>query len=47
MQFKLTLKEKSRAIKRYDDEILGLVEDEEVEDETDQVDTFIERTHRV
>ena len=46
MQWKLTLEEKLNTIKRYDDEILELVEDEEVEDEIDQADTFNERVHR-
>ena len=46
MQCKLTLEEKLNTIKRYDDEILELVEDEEVEDEIDQADTFNERVHR-
>ena len=46
MQCKLTLEEKLKTIKRYDDEILELVEDEEVEDEVDQADTFNERVHR-
>ena len=46
MQCKLTLKEKLDTIKRYDDEILGLVEDGEVEDEIDQADIFNERVQR-
>ena len=46
MQCKLTLEEKLSTIKRYDHEILELVEDEEVEDEIDQADTFNERMHR-
>ena len=45
MQCKLTLEKKLNTIKRYD-EILELVEDEEVEDEIDQADTFNERVHR-
>ena len=46
MQCKLTLEEKLGVIKRYDDEILGLVEDGEVDDEIEQADTFNERMHR-
>ena len=45
MQCKLTLEKKLSTIKRYD-EILELVEDEEVDDEIDQADTFNERVHR-
>ena len=46
MHCKLTLEEKLNTIKRYDNEILELVEDEEVEDEIDQADTFNERVQR-
>ena len=46
LQCKLTLKEKLETIKRYDDEILELVGDEEVENEIEQADIFKERVHR-
>ena len=46
LQCKLTLKEKLDTIKRYDDEILELVGDEEIENEIEQADIFKEKVHR-
>ena len=46
LQCKLMLKEKLDTIKRYDDEILELVGDEEIENEIEQADIFNERVHR-
>ena len=45
-QCKLALQEKLEIIKQFDDEILQLVNDEEVENETEHADTFKERVHR-
>ena len=42
-QCKLVLQEKLEIIKQLDDEILQLVDDEEVENEIEQADTFKER----
>ena len=44
-QCKLTLQDKL-VFRQLDDEILGLVDDEEVENEIEQADTFRERIHR-
>ena len=46
MQCKLTLEDKLVIMQRYDNEILELIGDQEVEDEIDQADTFNERLHR-
>ena len=46
MQCKLTLEDKLVIMQRYDNEILELIGDQEVEDEIDQADTFNERVHR-
>ena len=45
-QCKLVLQEKLEIIKQLDDEILQLVDDEEVENEIEQADTFKERVQR-
>ena len=45
-QCKLALQEKLEIIKQLDDEILQLVDDEEVENEIEQADTFKERGQR-
>ena len=45
-QCKGSLEEKLEALKRQDEEILGLVEDEEVEHEIDESDTFSGRVRR-
>ena len=45
-QCKLALQEKLEVIKQLDDDILQLVEDEEVENEIEQADTFKERVQR-
>lgn len=45
-QCKIMLTEKLETIKRYNNEILEMVGDDEVEDELDQADTFNEGVHR-
>lgn len=44
-QCRITLKEKLETLKQLDKEILGLVEDSEVDNEIEQADTFKERVH--
>lgn len=45
-QSKLILQEKLETVKQLDEEILGLVDDEEVDNEIEQADVFKERVHR-
>ena len=45
-QYKLALQEKLEVFKQLDDEILQLVDDEEVDHEIEQADTFKERVQR-